>query len=221
MADKKKQKLTSDFEEIMKQVNPNVIFVDVTDKVESIPSPSELIQPCKKCGKPAWEGYEYCQKCWGATVLLEPEPAPQPCCPEPSSNYNCSTCDYKERQVSRDHKPAPQPEPQPLEETVVRRRIEDMLVLILKAGRWCRDDVDAIMQAITEQSKADKAGAIKQFADKCIEGMPKLDYDDWIIGEKQDLGAEKRLLLVEGANEQFNACIDYIRAMAEKEGKPQ
>ena len=29
------------------------------------------------------------------------EPAPQPCCPEPSSNYNCPTCDYKERQVSR------------------------------------------------------------------------------------------------------------------------
>ena len=49
MADKKKQKLTSDFEEIMKQINPNITFVDVTDKVESIPSPSPSEPTCPNC----------------------------------------------------------------------------------------------------------------------------------------------------------------------------
>ena len=35
---------------------------------------------------------------------LPSEPAPQPCCPEPSSNYNCPTCDYKERMLMADKK---------------------------------------------------------------------------------------------------------------------
>ena len=94
MADKKKrQKLTSDFEEIMKQVNPNVTFVDVTDKVESIPSPSEP-QPLEAvirqkvcqltCGDDLCEGAKdkfYCPDCNATTQeIMQAITASQPKC---------------------------------------------------------------------------------------------------------------------------------------------
>ena len=48
---------------------------------------------------------------------------------------------------------------------------------------------------------ADKAEAIKQFAEKCIEGMPKV-HAACTCGQAQ-----------------YDACIAHIRAMAEKEGE--
>jgi len=101
-----------------------------------------------------------------------------------------------------------------------------MLVLILEAGRWCRDDVDAIMQAIaasqqakcevcfimrgiksTETIEEHDKKVIQQFKERLIEGMPKAeskcDYDQ----DLWDVAIEC----------QRNDDIARIRAMAEKE----
>ena len=82
------------------------------------------------------------------------------------------------------------PEPQPLE-AVIRH-------LITEAHDDMNDDevIKAIMQAIT----AHEQGAIQQFAEKCIEGMPKV-HAACTCGQAQ-----------------YDACIAHIRAMAEKGG---
>ena len=122
MADKKKQKLTSDFEEIMKQVNPNITFVDVTDKVESIPSPSEEsmrekkltadMMICPKAGKCKPVGYcdgkephkrmDGCKQWYcpitGETMACIPSPSPEPVCPvcgHPVSEHRDGRSGYK------------------------------------------------------------------------------------------------------------------------------
>ena len=130
-----------------------------------------------------------------------------------------------------------QPEPQLPEEAVVRRRIEDMLVLILEAGRWCRGDVDAIMQAITagqpkcaeckdrppilratcgkdgeiiDIQRVDCTEAIKQFKERLIEGMKKV-YE---YNANDDPRIRAYAL---GVKDEYEACIAHIRA--EKEGR--
>ena len=226
-----------------------------------IPSPSpEPVQPCKKCGKPAWEGYEYCQKCWGATVLLEPEPAPQPSPSEPKTQ---SYWDTKREQInklikelqSKPHefilghfeypesilnayregdvlfddavqelqrwsyrfveKNKSQPEPQQLEddtlaayafvEQMIRRRVDKWdsnapmwygwaLREAFKAGIEQQRQAIAASQRECAECKAE---TIQQFAEKCIEGMPKV-HAACTCGQAQ-----------------YDACIAHIRTEKE------
>jgi len=105
------------------------------------------------------------------------------------------------------------PEPQPLEPLI--KQINDIIYKIapeLKIRQQVQMRIE-IMQVIT----AHEQEAIKQFTEKCIEGMPKL-YESFGQNIPRKLRSDTYYGLIEGMRLQYEKIDAHLRAMA-KEAK--